>query len=108
MKGQRIGRQLKRFGDCAGGHPVRAGPNQQPEDVEAVVLREGCESSYGIMFFHISTNIEMYDRKQAIYFALPENIDPNCVVSALTLYNFYLFHYSTIIELNGRIKFRVM
>ena len=67
MKGQRIGRELKRVGDLAGSHPAGASLNQQSKDIEAVVLREGGQSGYGIMFFHNSTNIELFIEKQVNY-----------------------------------------
>jgi hypothetical protein len=59
MKGQRVGREIERIGNFASGHPFRARLNQQPEDVEAAVLRKGGQSNHGIMFFHNSTNIEL-------------------------------------------------
>jgi hypothetical protein len=40
MKGERIGRELENGGDPACGHSVLPGLHQQPEYVEAIVLRE--------------------------------------------------------------------
>ena len=92
MKGQRVGREIKRVGNVAGGHPVGARLDQQPEDIETVVLRKGGESNHSIMFFHNSTNIELFRKKQAIYFAR----------------GIYLFYCSTTIELGAFDHFSAM
>ena len=48
MKGQRVGRETKRFGDGARSHTLEAGLHQQAEHVEAVVLGEGGQGRDGI------------------------------------------------------------
>ena len=47
MKGQRVGRETKRFGDGARSHTLGAGLHQQAEHVEAVVLGEGGQGRDG-------------------------------------------------------------
>ena len=60
MKGQRVRCEIKRRGDCAGWHAFRPRLNEQAENVETIILGESGQRRDGIMFFHISTNMEMF------------------------------------------------
>jgi hypothetical protein len=48
MKGQRIRRQIERFCHAPGGKSVRPGLDQEAENIEAVILGEGCQSPDGV------------------------------------------------------------
>ena len=59
MKRKRGRRQIERFADGAGGHALRPGLNQQPEDGEPRFLRQGRKRLEGLLRFHISRIVEM-------------------------------------------------
>jgi hypothetical protein len=67
MKGQRVRRELERFGHGAGWHPLQAGLHQQPEHIEPIVLSERGQGRDGIRLFHISTIIELLVARQRIF-----------------------------------------
>ena len=67
MKGQRVRCEIKRRGDCAGLDAFRSRLNEQAENVETIILSESGQRRNGILFFHISTNIEMFGRCQGIF-----------------------------------------
>lgn len=66
VKGQGIGCETKFGRDLACGQSARAGADQQPEDFEAVGLRQRGESGDGVYCFHISTNIEILNQDQEL------------------------------------------
>ena len=47
------------FGDLPGGQPVRSHADQQPEHVEAMLLRQRRQRDHSVCLFHISSNMEM-------------------------------------------------
>jgi hypothetical protein len=59
MKRQRVRCEIKRRGDCTGLHAFRPRLNEQAENVETIILGESSQRRDGILFFHISTNMEM-------------------------------------------------
>ena len=67
MKGERIGRELENAGDLACGHSLPPGLHQQPEYVEAIILRQRGKRRDRIRLFHISTNIELSARRQELF-----------------------------------------
>jgi hypothetical protein len=64
MKGERIGRNAKRHRNLPGLHPLRPRLHQQAERIETTFLRKGGKRRNGIIYFHISTNIEIYNLRQ--------------------------------------------
>jgi hypothetical protein len=59
MKGQRVGCDIERLGDLSRSHAFSTRLNQQAECIKTVFLRERSQSRHSILFFHISTYIEM-------------------------------------------------
>jgi len=67
MKGQRIGREAKRFRDLAGRHARRPACTRSRKHGEPVVLRKRGQRRHRCCLFHISTIIEQFDPGQEFF-----------------------------------------
>jgi hypothetical protein len=59
MEGKRVGRQAERSRDLAGRHAFGTRPHQQPERIEAILLRQRGQARQSLGLFHISMDIEI-------------------------------------------------
>jgi predicted MFS family arabinose efflux permease len=64
MKSQSVRGKPQRARNLTGRHAIRTGFDQQPENIQPVILGERGEGCDGIYLFHISTNMEVMDACQ--------------------------------------------
>lgn len=67
MKSECVWGDRKRLGDLTSRHPAGTSLDQQPENIETVILCETRQGGDGVTSFHISTNIELFGESQRVF-----------------------------------------
>ena len=62
-----VRREIECISHGPGGHSFGAGPDEQPEDIETIVLSQCSEGHDSVCLFHISTNMEMFSGRQGVF-----------------------------------------
>jgi hypothetical protein len=67
VKRKGVSGEPHRFCHTTGGHPLRSGLHKQAENIQTIVLSKRAQYRNGPVIFHISTVIELSERRQGIF-----------------------------------------